>query len=362
MYVKAFILLIKASMMILIFYSILSSIRTLKGFKRIPSPSILDVRPPVSVIVPARNEEGRIGHCVRSILRILGPSDELLVVDDDSSDRTFEEAASNCDARCSIIKILWKPEGWTGKNWACYNGYLSSSGEFLIFVDADTILNGGIDEMYSLLTIYDAVSQVPRIRCNSIACGAVEIAFTSILRLTYPYWDMEGERAWLAGAFMGWRRRSYELVGTHSAVRSSLVEDASLGRLAGEKGLKISFFKGKFAESLWISKWKEALDTLTRITRARAPRPIYAYFLLAAFTFVTLLIYIAPLMVLLGVISPILCATYIVSIFGYASLSFIEVRANPISIILAPIGLIIMGISLVKASRRETIRWKEREL
>ncbi len=194
MYVRAFILLIKASMVILIFYAILSSIRTLKGFRKIPSPSVLNGRPPVSVIVPARNEEGRIGRCVRSVLRILGPSDELLVVDDDSSDHTFEEAASNCDSRCSIIKILWKPEGWTGKNWACYNGYLSSSGEFLIFVDADTILNGGIDEMYSLLTIYDAVSQVPRIRCNSIACGAVEIAFTSLLRLTYPYWDIEGKR------------------------------------------------------------------------------------------------------------------------------------------------------------------------
>ncbi len=365
MYFRILSLLIQISMALLALYAIFSLINVLRGFKKIPEPHVmdeLDERRHLSIIIPARNEEGNIGRCIRSVLRLLRSSDELLIVDDGSSDGTFEEAVANCDDRCSIIKILNKPKDWTGKNWSCYNGYLYSSGEFLIFLDADTILNGGVREIYSLLKMYDAVSQIPRIRCETIACGAVEIAFTSILRLVYPYWDVKGMKAWLAGAFMGWRRRSYELVGTHLAVRDSPVEDVSLGRLAAKKGLKISFFRGYFAESTWISRWTEAINTLARISRAGAPRPLYAYILLTAFIYISLLTYLSLPMALTGLIDPTLCLVYLTSIFGYSSISFKEVEANPISIIFAPIGLIIVGISLVKASRGNGVEWKEREI
>ena len=32
-----------------------------------------------------------------------------------------------------------RQEEWTGKNWACYQGYLNSTGEILLFTDADTV-------------------------------------------------------------------------------------------------------------------------------------------------------------------------------------------------------------------------------
>ncbi|HDI73640.1 MAG TPA: glycosyltransferase family 2 protein [Candidatus Korarchaeota archaeon] len=341
-------------------YMIFSFLRVLKGYRKLPTPD-LRCNKRISVIIPARNEEGRISSAIRSVLKQIGPRDELIVVDDGSTDETFEEALASCNERCAIIKLLYKPEGWTGKSWACYHGYLHSNGDVLIFLDADTVLHGGLREACSLLEKYDAVSQLPRIRCDSLACGAVEIAFTSLLRLTYPYWDMSPGKAWLAGAFMGWKRESYEAVGTHKAVKESLVEDASLGRLASHMGLRITFFKGKFAESKWISKWGEAVNTLARIFKAGAPRSIYAYLLMGIFTYISALVYASPLLGLVGLANPLLSLLFMISIYGYASLSFIEVRASPISLVLAPVGLVLMGVALVKASRGSDIEWKGRE-
>lgn len=117
------------------------------------------------MIIPARNEQSNIGECLRSILNQLREEDEIIVVDDSSEDSTFEEAVRNCDCRCKLIKSLYKPPDWMGKSWACYLGYLHSTGDVLIFVDADTVVkDGGINAICSLLERFDAVSQVPWIK------------------------------------------------------------------------------------------------------------------------------------------------------------------------------------------------------
>ncbi len=356
-------LLMNLSLAVLSAYMLLNILRSVRGLNRLPAPdekSGCERR--ISVIIPARNEEGRIGNAVTSIIGELGPDDEILVIDDASSDDTFSEALKHCDERCILIKILERPEGWTGKSWACYQGYLHSKGDILLFMDADTIVRGKIGGVCDLLREYDALSQVPRVRCESLSCGSIEVAFTSLLRITYPYWDMTEGKAWLAGAFMLWRRKSYERVGTHESVKSSPVEDAELGRRAAEEGMKVAFFKGRIAESSWISSWKEGILTLMRIVSTRAPEPLMAFIVGLLLIYVATITYLTPITAILGYTDPIVSVIYLISTFGYASISFTEVDAKILSLALAPLGLILLSIAMIRTSLGAEIEWKGRTL
>ncbi len=355
-------LLLNLSIAIISAYMLYNIIENLRGFRRLPRPDETSYCSKISVIIPVRNEEGRIGKALTSILDKLGPDDEVLVVDDASSDNTFSEAVDHCDERCVLIKVLEKPDGWNGKPWACYQGYLHSRGDILLFMDADVIVKERLKGICSLLNEYDALSQVPKIKCDSLACGSIEMAFTSLLRLTYPYWNMTYGKGWLAGAFMWWKRQSYEIVGTHESVKDSPVEDAELGREAVEKGMRIAFFTGEIAESSWISSWHEGLLTLTRILTARAPRPLSALLVASILIYVSLASYLVPITAILGYTNPIISIIYLGSIFGYASISLKEVDTSPLSLTLAPVGLILLSAAMVRASLGAEIEWKGRLL
>ena len=87
--------------------------------------------PMVSIIIPARNEENYVDECLNSLLKQTYQNFEIVVVDDGSSDRTAEifQYYGKKDARIKIVFIdekRNKPDGWTGKIWAYYQGYIHS--------------------------------------------------------------------------------------------------------------------------------------------------------------------------------------------------------------------------------------------
>src|SRR4051812_481414 len=75
----------------------------------------------VSVLVPARNEEGRVlSECVRSILAQDYERFEVIAVNDRSSDATgaILRAVSKADERLRVIEGEEPPTGWLGKPFA----------------------------------------------------------------------------------------------------------------------------------------------------------------------------------------------------------------------------------------------------
>ncbi|WP_332097204.1 glycosyltransferase family 2 protein [Paenibacillus odorifer] len=88
----------------------------------------------LSIIIPARNEEYNLRFLLDSLqLQTVTPY-EIIVVDDFSEDRTKEIAESY---GVKVIANSSLPEGWTGKSWAVWNGYLQASGDIFAFLDAD---------------------------------------------------------------------------------------------------------------------------------------------------------------------------------------------------------------------------------
>ncbi|HVD09000.1 MAG TPA: glycosyltransferase family 2 protein, partial [Nitrososphaeraceae archaeon] len=98
-------------------------------------------KPKVSIIVPARNEEETILICLQSLLSQDYDNYEVIAIDDSSTDKTpsIISELSEKNHRLIAVKAPSRPEDWIGKNWACFQGYQKSSGEILLFTDADTV-------------------------------------------------------------------------------------------------------------------------------------------------------------------------------------------------------------------------------
>src|SRR4029077_4211661 len=92
----------------------------------------------VTAIVPARNEEAVIAVCVESLAR-QPEITEILVVNDESSDRTAEIVRELMVKipRLKLLEIRGVPTGWLGKNYAVSIGASYATCKWLLFTDAD---------------------------------------------------------------------------------------------------------------------------------------------------------------------------------------------------------------------------------
>ena len=105
----------------------------------------------VSILIPARNEEKNIGICIRSLLTQIGPNDEIIIINDRSSDNTeqilqslgaelisAEKTGPRPASQLRYIHLTETDEAWTGKNYALSQAVPFAGGDWLLFTDADT--------------------------------------------------------------------------------------------------------------------------------------------------------------------------------------------------------------------------------
>ena len=93
--------------------------------------------PPVSIIVPAYNEEINAVKTIQSLLKLEYPTMEILFIDDGSKDKTFE-VVSLAYQNHPMVKVLTKPNG--GKASALNFGITQANYEYVVCIDADTLL------------------------------------------------------------------------------------------------------------------------------------------------------------------------------------------------------------------------------
>ncbi len=222
--------------------------------------------PPVSVIIPARNEAHNIGPCLRSLLAQDYPCFEAIVVDDNSTDDTAKIVRSfQSDPRVRLLSSKPLASGWTGKSHACWQGALAASGEWLCFVDADTLacpalLSTAVQAMGSRQL--DLLSLEPFQDLGSfwerliIPAGFFLLAFYHDLRRVNKPTSPE---AAANGQFILVRRNAYDAICGHAAVRAEICEDSALARLMKRSGKRIALLG---AETLIHTRMYTGLKTL----------------------------------------------------------------------------------------------------
>ena len=231
-------------------------------------------KPMVSIIVPARNEGVAISKCLQSLLSQDYDNYEVIAVDDSSTDNTFSIISdlSKNNHTLTPIKCPPKPDEWVGKNWACFQGYKKSTGEILLFTDADTVhrpdvLSSAINTM--MHDKIDALTLVPKLLCQDIITKFTLPVLSVFLHSRYSPLRVNNPNnkiGYFFGSFYLISKTNYEKIGTHEKVRGELVEDGALGRIVKEQGMNLRLVRGEnYVEALWARDPRSLWHALRRI-------------------------------------------------------------------------------------------------
>ena len=245
-------------------------------------PGLAAAPPPISVLIPARNEEANIGAAVAAVLASEGVALEVVVLDDGSTDGTAAILAAITDSRLRVATGGVLPSGWSGKQHACATLATLARHDLLVFVDADVRLAP------------DALSRMAGFMAGSgagLASGFPrQIVLTWSERLLLPlihflllgYLPMAQMRRSLAvglGAGCGQlfiaRRAAYQAAGGHAAIRASLHDGLTLPRAFRRAGFHTDLFDAtEFATCRMYSNAAQVWEGLGKNATEGMARPV----------------------------------------------------------------------------------------
>lgn len=208
-------------------------------------------RPPISAVVPARNEALNIAGCVRSLAR-QPEITEIIVVNDQSTDGTADVLAGLQEEipRLRVMENGELPAGWVGKCYAAWRGASQAHGEWLLFTDADVThledsARRALEDARRSGAALVSYSPDQEMRTWSERLLLPFVFLRLAARFSYQaVSDPRLPGAAANGQYLMIRRDAYEAIGGHAALRSEVVEDVALARRVKENARQIYFARG----------------------------------------------------------------------------------------------------------------------
>jgi len=329
-----------------------------------PQPDTL-----VSILIPARNEEDKIGAAIEAALASQGVAVEIVVMDDASTERTAEivEACASRDSRVRLLSAPSLEPGWTGKIHACHHLSQAARGSHFLFVDADVRLAPGAAASlagHAQASGCALVSAVPRQITGSLG-ELLTVPTINLMLLGYlPMGLMRRSRNPGLGAACGQmllaERRAYRRSGGHAAIRHLLHDGIQLARLFRRSGFATDLVAGHdlascrmyrtFAEA-WAGFAKNAHEG---IATSKA-LPIWTVLLVGG--------HVLPFGLLPFMPSLSMASAAMLSLFARAAVT-LATKENPLAIPLHPftvlVGMTIQWSSLLRVRGRRQAGWKGR--
>ena len=247
------------------------SVEALRDMPYVPDP----FSQKVSIIVAARNEQRNIGSALQSLLDLEYPNYELIVVDDRSEDATGEilDAIAASTPRLNVIHINNLPDGWLGKNHALWVGSQQAAGNYLLFTDADIVMEPTVVTravVYFERNNLDHLAVTPSMQMPTTFLGMFGVSFMVIFALFSRPWKAKDPKSRFhigIGAFNMVRAETYRQVGGHETIRLRPDDDIKLGKIIKQRGFRQSVAYAP--ESLaveWYSSIIEAIRGLEKNT------------------------------------------------------------------------------------------------
>ena len=214
---------------------------------RVPPPAGTMLLPVVSVLIPARNEEGSIEAAVNSALASTGVALEIIVMDDASTDGTAEivRGISRRDARVRLEYAPSLPSGWNGKQHACWALAARATHPVLCFVDADVRLAPeALARMAALLRSSNRglVSGFPRQETETwlewMLLPLIHFVLLGFLPVERMRNSTDPSFAAGCGQFLMVERDAYFACGGHAEIRETMHDGLRLPRLFRQHGYR----------------------------------------------------------------------------------------------------------------------------
>jgi hypothetical protein len=256
-------------------------------------PRLIDTQPPsparwprLSVIIPACNEADRIEPAARTLLAEDYPDLELVFIDDRSDDATgaIIDLLAAEDPRVKAIHIRELPAGWLGKVHALHRGFAESTGEMVLFTDADIhFARGSLRKAvaYAAWERLDHLAALPELLHTSFLVDAVILLFLRQFMAAVRPWAVSdaGSPAYIGiGAFNLVRREAFAATEGFEWLRMETADDMGVGLLMKRSGKRCGVVGARGYLSLqWYRTLGEAArgaergwSTVMRFSLARA--------------------------------------------------------------------------------------------
>jgi len=213
-------------------------------FLRDINPNSENLRPSVSIIVAARNEERHIRTALQSLLSLDYRHLQLILVNDRSEDSTGDilDEMKTGDPRLEILHLRQLPKGWLGKNHALWQGSLKANGDLLLFTDADVVMEP--DTLARAVSYFQAekldhLAATPEARMPSLFLNMFGVTFGFFFGIFTRPWKAPDPKSHChigIGAFNLVKAESYLQCGGHKTIALRPDDDLKLGKILKQNG------------------------------------------------------------------------------------------------------------------------------
>ncbi len=253
---------------------VLGGVRTLRGMSRVPRlagfPPLPDVEcPSVSILVTGRDEAQKLPDALPTWLAQDYPRLEVVAVNDRSSDATgriLDDCAAR-DPRLKVIHLTELPPGWLGKPHGLQKAYENSTGEWLLFTDAD--VRFAPDVVRRSLAVArargcDHLTLLGLIDLKGFWENAVVSYFCLGFLLSIQPWEASNPRSPYyvgIGSFQLLKRSVYQAIGTHKRLAMEVVDDVKLGKLVKQGGFRSAL---ALPEERLRVRWQDGISNVIK--------------------------------------------------------------------------------------------------
>ena len=225
--------------------------------------------PRISLIFAARDEEEKLPAALATLASLDYSNLEIIAVDDRSQDSTGKilDAFARRHERLRVAHVEALPAGWLGKPHALQKAYEASTGEWLLFTDADVRFAPDVLRRAARLVkerMVDHLTLFGDVEMDGFWERTLLTFFGMAFHLaTDP--DRAGNprsRAYVGvGAFQMVKRTAYEAAGTHRRLAMEVVDDMKLGKIVKQAGFRTCV---GIAQDAVVVRWHAGLGSIVR--------------------------------------------------------------------------------------------------
>ena len=325
----------------------------------------------ITVVIPARNEEQVLEQTLQTLTSSY-PGLKIIVVDDNSTDRTPEIVQTFLQYSVTLLNGKPLEPGWSGKLWAQHQALQAVDTELILFLDADIVLKPGLIEKLASTKRQTKSNLVSLMVTPSLMSHWERLlmpAFIYFFKLIYPFRLSNRVGSQIAAAAGGCILMDSSVlanIGGLQSIRSALIDDCSLAKAVKSAGYKTWI---GLTHSAWSNRNYSGLSPIwDMVARTAYTQLMYKTSLLMLCTFAMLILFALPV-VNLFVTTPFgliwslsLLALILMGLTYFPTLRFYKL--SPVKILelplLALLYLMMTWDSALRYFRGERSRWKGR--